>query len=139
MLSLTDDSFLGIMFMAGACILFLAVFIPSWFKGNPRRFWVARLTYKNEPDQQQMSRFFWVLAWLLATVGALVSTLNLPQKTSEFWWVLGQTLYFVFALWLIAKIVMAAFIAIQYICFGFIRLKRWIFDDKPLFHKAKNK
>ncbi|MBR6355863.1 MAG: hypothetical protein IKR92_03305 [Alphaproteobacteria bacterium] len=127
--------FLGIILMAGACGLFLSVFFPSWYAGYPRRFWKARLTYKDDKDQQSVARFSWFAAWILAFIGSLLAAWNMESIPHTFWWITAQTLYGIVVIWLLAKAIVALCILVQYIGYGIIRLKRWIFNDKPLFPK----
>ena len=127
--------FLGLLILTGGCVFFLCVFFPSWFDGYPRRFWITRLTYKDDEDQQSLVRFLWIMAWLLSAIGSIIATCNHPHIQFDFWWGTAQVLYCIFLAWLIAKAVLAICIAFRYIGLGFIRLKQWIFNDKPLFSK----
>lgn len=127
--------FLGILLMAGGCILFLVTFFPSWYGGHLRRFWLTRLTYKDDKDQQSFVRFMWILAWLLSVIGSLVVAYNHPNVQHSFGSVLIQMLYYIVVIWLIAKAIMACFICVQHVIQAIIRIKEWIFNDKPLFRK----
>lgn len=131
----TSLYFLGILTVALACTMFCAVFFPSWYGGHPRRFWLARLTYDNDAEQQSSVRFMWIAAWILSFIGSLVIAYNIPNLPHTFWWIAAQTLYGVLMTWLIAKMLLALCILLQYIGLGFIRLKDWMFHDKPLFSK----
>lgn len=127
--------FLGIILMTGACGLFLSVFIPSWYAGYPRRFWKARLTYEDDKDQQSVARFSWFAAWILAFIGSALAIYNHPDFQFDFWLGTAQVICDVFLVWLFAKVIVALCILVQYIGYGIIRLKQWIFNDKPLFPK----
>lgn len=127
--------FLGIILMAGACGLFLSVFIPSWYAGYPRRFWKARLTYEDDKDQQSVARFSWFAAWILAAIGSFLAAYNLQSIPHTFGWISAQTLYGIILIWLLAKAIVMLCILVQYIGYGIIRIKEWIFNDKPLFPK----
>ena len=131
---LASAYFLGILMMSGACVLFLAVFLPSWYDGYPRRFWLTHLTYDNK-DQQSCVRTLWLFAWIIAVIGSLLVAGNVDNQPVTFWQGLIQTLYNIFMIWLVAKAIVALCILGQYIGLGFIRLKQWIFNDKPLFPK----
>ena len=127
--------FLGIILMAGACGLFLSVFFPSWYAGYPRRFWMTRLTYEDDTDQQSVARFSWLTAWILALVGSILAACDHPHIQFDFWWGTLQVIYSILLVWLTAKVLVALSILVQYIGYGVIRLKQWIFNDKPLFPK----
>ena len=118
--------------MVGGIICFLCAFIPSWYEEYPRQFWLTRLTY-GDNEQQSFVRFIWVCAWILTTVGSLVAAFNLQSIPHTFWWTFAQTLYGIVLVWSIAKAIVALCIIGQYIGYGIIRLKQWIFNDKPLF------
>ena len=128
--------FLGILFMALSCILFLTVFFLSWYTNHPHRFWITRLTYVNDKEQQSFVRLTWLLAWLVAFIGSLITAYNHPEIPHTFWWILGQTVYGVILVWLLAKAILLLCILLQYICSGFIWLKDWICNDKSLFNKT---
>lgn len=127
--------FLGILIMTAACIFFLWIFFPSWYIGRPRRFWLARLTYDDDKDQQSVVRVMWLVAWIFAIIGSLVTAFNLKSVPHTFWWILLQTLYHILWIWLMAKAIIALCILVQHIGYVIIRLKQWIFNDKPLFPK----
>ena len=60
--------FVGILLMGLSCVIFLTVFLPSWYEGYTRRFWITRLTYKDNNDQQSFVRFYVgvrMVSWLL--------------------------------------------------------------------------
>jgi len=130
------SEFLCYLFWALATIGFLFVSFSSWYGSErPRRFWLARLTYKEDKDMQSIVR----LSWLLTLICGLVSSfcLMLCMNLNGFWLGLAQTLYGFVVAWLLAKVILAAIIAFQYIGYAVIRLKNWILHDKPLFPRYK--
>ncbi len=122
--------FLGIIFMSLSCTLFLGVFFPSWYYGNPRQFWVARLTYADDEDQQKNSRAMWVFAWCTAVIGSVLTAYNLPNIPHTFWWILAQTIYGIILTWLMAKAIVALSILLQHIWFSLCWVKNWICGGK---------
>ncbi len=127
--------FLGILLMVGGVIFFFYIFFLSWYEGYPRKFWTACLTYESDKEQQSLVRFIWLFAWILTTVGSLVTALNLRSIPHTFWWIFAQTLYGIVLVWMFAKCCVAAVILVQYIGLGIIRIKDWIFHDKALFSR----
>lgn len=127
--------FFGILLMGLSCVIFLTVFLPSWYEGYHRRFWITRLTYKDNNDQQSFVRFMWVFAWFLGFCGSFITSYNLGSIPHTFWWIFAQTCFEVILIWLMAKVIFAIIILLQYIWFGLLRIKNWIFNDKPLFLK----
>lgn len=117
MSNITSVYFLGILFMALSCVLFLTVFFPSWFAGPPRRFWVTRLTYHNDKDQQSFVRFMWVLAWCTALLGSLLVSWNDERLPQTFGWILAGAIFSIVSVWAISKVIVA-----------FIILVAWIID-----------
>ena len=103
--------------MALSCVLFLTVFFPSWFARPPRRFWVTRLTYHNDKDQQSFVRFMWVLAWCTALLGSLLVSWNDERLPQTFGWILAGAIFSIVSVWAISKVIVA-----------FIILVAWIID-----------
>ena len=127
--------FLGILFLSGACIFFLVVFFSSWYAQRPRRFWLARLTYEDDKDQQGFVRLSWVAAWFFAIIGSLLVAFNHPLIPRAPYDIILQTVYGILLVWLISKAIVAACIFLQRIWFVLIRVNNWIFHGKPLFPK----
>lgn len=122
--------FLGIIFMSLSCTLFLGVFFPSWYSGNPRQFWVARLTYADDEEQQKNSRAMWVFAWCCALLGSVLTAYNHPNIPHTFGWILGQTIYGIVLTWLFAKVIVALSILLRYIWLILCWVKGWICNNK---------
>ena len=122
---------LGVILLLGGSVFFLCVFAYSWFAAKPRRFLGVCLHY-DDKETQGLVRVFWLLAWGLSFIGALILAYNDPRISHQFWVILiGICCYMVVA-FLNAKIVMTLFIIIQYIFFGVSYIKKWCFDDKAL-------
>ncbi len=130
---LTSVQFLACLLMSLSCVLFVGVFLPSWFVAHPRRFWVARLTYKDDKEQQSFVRFVWLSAWMTALIGSYVWLITLPMSNALL--EMAQVIWGIFLVWIIAKAFVALCILLQYTCLALIRLKNWIFHNKPLFVK----
>lgn len=131
--------FVGILIMGLGCVAFLTVFFPSYFESRPRRFWIARLTYDDDEQQQSFCRFMWIMAWIFTLLGSVVTTCFNPHiQYDDFWWGFTNTLWGVILVWALSKAIIAFLILIWYIGFGFIRLKQWVFNNKPLFGKYQN-
>lgn len=133
MIILSSSELLATLLMAGSLVFFLAVFFPSWYACHPRRFWLARLTYREDSEQQSFVRFMWVLAWVSCIGGSLVWMLILPINGVIF--KLLQFLWRIILVWGFAKVIVALSILLQCILFASIRLRNWIFRGSPLFPK----
>ena len=125
--------FLGFILMALSGALFFAVFLPSWYVGHPRRFWITRLTYPDDQDQQQFVRFVWLLAWVIALVGSFIAACNHPKMPHTLNLILGQAVYNVIVIWLVAKLSLVFCIIVRYVWLVFVWIKDWVQHDKSLF------
>ena len=105
MIIFSCSELLATLLMAGSLVFFLAVFFPSWYLAHPRRFWLARLTYREDKEQQSFVRFMWVLAWVSCIGGSLVWMLILPINGVIF--KLLQFLWGIILVWGIAKVIVA--------------------------------
>lgn len=114
--------FLGILVMVAALVAFLTTFVLSWWYTSNRAFWLTRLTY-DDVDTQKSARLFWLLAWLLAVVGSLIVSVNDPKLPHTFMWILLQTCFNMVITWLIAKVILAVAILVNWI-------KNWIYEGK---------
>lgn len=129
--------FFGILLMVGSFIAFLAVFFPSWYAERPRRFWLVRLTYGDDKEQQIFVRIMWLSAWILAIIGSLIVRYNDSRIPHEPLWITCQCFCDILICWMMAKLIVLISIVLQYVYFGFIKIYEWIFKGKDLFPKFK--
>ena len=121
--------FFGILLLVGSVAFLLIPNVFSWFEGNPRRFWFARLTYK-KPDDQAFVRSTWLIGAVLLVIGSSVLALNNPDIPAGIGWVLFDIVYWFLFTWIFIKVILLVFIVSS-------TLWNWIVNGTPLSKKSK--
>lgn len=113
MLFLDPVGLLGIILLSGATCMFIWLGCVSWFGGEPRRFWLARLTYKDS-GIQQMVRSTWLAGWCLLVIGAVLAAYS--DARCPCWLDKAiESLWLILMAWLIIKACVALIIFGEYI------------------------